>query len=123
MNADSREYFVENTPVTSDGSAYLLSATTQNFGDHPVGTASAPREMTLTSTGDADLNIESLTVTPPFIVFGHLLRSDHATSGNLYLQCVPSPSRPAIRQGSSRSQAMRSAPRTALSCRGRNRCP
>ena len=68
MNADSREYFVENTQVTSDGSAYLLSATTQNFGEHPVGTASAPREMTLTSTGDADLNIESLTVTPPFIV-------------------------------------------------------
>ena len=60
MNADSHEYFVENTPVTADGPAYSLSTTSLDFGEQTAGSTSAPRSVTLTSTGDANLVIGAL---------------------------------------------------------------
>ena len=66
MNADSHEYFVENTPVTADGSAYTLSTTSLDFGEQTAGSTSAPRSVTLISRGDANLVIGSLNASGEF---------------------------------------------------------
>ena len=60
-NADSHEYFAENTPVTPDNAAaYTLSTTSQDLGTHVVGTPIAGASIVLTSTGDTSLTLGTL---------------------------------------------------------------
>lgn len=45
-----------------------LSTTIINFGDHPVGSDSEPHTVTVTNSGDGDLEVTSVTVTSVFSV-------------------------------------------------------
>ena len=87
MNADSHEYFVENTPVTADGSAYTLSTTSLDFGEQTAGSTSAPRSVTLISRGDANLVIGSLNASGEFGLASDTCTGDGAAGRHVHLHC------------------------------------
>ena len=51
------------TPIFASGAAVTLSTTGLDFGSQLVGTTSAARSITLTNSGTATLNVESVTIT------------------------------------------------------------
>lgn len=66
-NADSHEYFVENTPVTADSAAaFVPDPTTLAFGGVDIGSSSDPQVVVLTATGDVGLAIGAMLASGDF---------------------------------------------------------
>ena len=71
MNADNHEYFAENTPATTDNAAaFALTAIAHTFPSQPTGTTSSDYTFTLTSTGDINVALGTLTPTGDFVLTG-----------------------------------------------------
>ena len=70
-NADNHEYFAENTPATPDNAAaYTLTATAHDFGTVSTGSTSGDYTVVLTSTGDIDVTLGTLSTTGDFALTG-----------------------------------------------------
>lgn len=70
-NSDNFEYFAENTPATADNAAaYTVGTLLQAFPDTSLGMSSSPLQFSLTNSGDANLNISSITTNGDFTASG-----------------------------------------------------
>jgi hypothetical protein len=70
-NADSYEYFAENTPVTTDNApAYTIDALALDFGTQLLGTTGASQTFTVTSTGDTPVTFSTASATGDFVLSG-----------------------------------------------------
>lgn len=67
-NADSHEYFAENTPLSEAGE--LAATPAGDFGSQTVGTTSTTQTLTITSTGDGPATIGTVVTTGDFAVTG-----------------------------------------------------
>lgn len=68
-NADSHEYFAENTPATADSAAaYTLAPPAHDFGAQVLSTTSAAQQFVLTSSGDVPLVLGTLAPTGDYAV-------------------------------------------------------
>ena len=69
-SSDPSSPTVVNMGGTGIQSTAVLSVNSLSFGNQRVGTTSAPRAVTLSNTGNATLNIASLSVSPQYSVTG-----------------------------------------------------
>jgi hypothetical protein len=84
---------------TNSGPAVSLTPVSWNFGNQAVGVASASRTITLHNTGNAPLNIASITADPAEYSQSNTCGSSVAVGGSCDIDVVFTPSTNGVRPG------------------------
>lgn len=83
VSSDPSSPTVVNMSGTGIQSGAVLSVNSLSFGNQRVGTTSATRAVTISNTGNATLNISSLTVSPQYSVTGLTAPATLSAGGSL----------------------------------------
>lgn len=76
-----------------------LSATTLSFAKTPIGQTSKSKKITLTNTGNATLNISSITITGDFVIQGNTCGSQVLAGASCAVTMAFKPTAKALRKG------------------------